>query len=69
MVKDTVAGSTQEGKVIFENILMPIASILNGKKYNDELFRETEPKEVDSINAMEMYAKGQKVYHGQDLVY
>ncbi len=57
MMKDTVAEITQDGKAIFENILMPIASILNGKKYNDKTFRETEPREVDLINAMEMYAK------------
>lgn len=58
MVKDTVAEITQDGKVIFESILMPIASFMNGKKYNDKLSRETKPKDVDLINAMEMYAKG-----------
>lgn len=57
MVKATAAEITQDGKVIFEKILMPIASIMNGKKYNDKLFRETEPKDVDLISAMEMYAK------------
>ena len=57
MVKNTTAEITQDGKVIFENILMSIASIMNGKKYNDKLFRKTEPKDVDLINAMEMYAK------------
>ena len=60
MVKDTVAEIMQDGKVIFESILMPIALIRNGKKYNDKLFRETEPKDVDLIYAMEMYAKGLK---------
>ncbi len=58
MVKDAVAEITQKGKVIFENILMPIASIINDKKYNDKLFRETVPKDVDLITAMEIYAKG-----------
>ena len=57
MVKDTVAEIMQDGKSIFENILMPISSIMNDKMYNDKLFRETKPKDVDLTNAMEMYAK------------
>ena len=58
MVKDTVVEITQDGKVIFENILMPIASLMNGKKYNDRVFRETEPDDVHLIKVMEMYSKG-----------
>jgi hypothetical protein len=36
---------------------MPIASIMNGKKYYDKIFRETEPNEVALISAMKMYAR------------
>ena len=56
-VKYTVIEKSS-GKVIFENILMPIASLMNGKKYNDRVFRETEPDDVHLIKVMEMYSKG-----------
>ena len=61
MVKGAVAEISQKGKGIFENILMPIASIMNDKKYNDRLFRKTVPTDVDLIKAMEVYAKGLKL--------
>jgi DNA-binding MarR family transcriptional regulator len=57
MIKNTIAAITPKGRVIFEKIIMPIASIMNGKTYNDKIFRETEPKEMDLINALKMYAR------------
>ena len=57
MIKNTIAAITPKGRVIFEKIIMPIASIMNGKTYYDKIFRETEPKEVALISAMKMYAR------------
>ncbi|MBU1399296.1 MAG: hypothetical protein KKH85_10485, partial [Proteobacteria bacterium] len=57
MIKNTIAAITPKGMVIFEKIIMPISLIINGKTYNDRIFRETEPKKVDLINAMKMYAR------------
>ncbi|MBU1181419.1 MAG: hypothetical protein KKE00_06745 [Proteobacteria bacterium] len=57
MIKNAIASITPKGMVIFEKIIVPIASIINGKKYNDKIFRETESTAVDLINAMKMYAK------------
>ena len=56
-VKNAIAAITQKGRVIFEKIIRPIALIINGKTYNDKIFRETEPTAVDLINAMKMYAR------------
>ena len=57
MIKSTIATITPKGRVIFEKIIMPIASIMNGKTYHDKIFRETEPKAMDLIDAMKMYAR------------
>jgi len=57
MIKNTIAAITPKGRVIFKKIIMPIVSIMNGKPYNDKIFREAEPKETALINAMKMYAR------------
>ena len=56
MIKNTIAAITPKGRVIYEKIIMPIVSIMNGKTYDDKIFREAEPKEIDLIKAMKMYA-------------
>ena len=57
MIKNTIAAITPKGRVIYEKIIMPIVSIMNGKTYHDKIFRETEPKAMDLIDAMKMYAR------------
>lgn len=57
MVKNTKADITPEGRVVFEKILRPIASIMNGKMHNDLIFQQAEPTENDLIKAMELYSK------------